>query len=64
MAMDYLASREQFMTLLDQRAESLLHRRFAGPGDAAFEELMVDAMEVIELRLSEKIPATGASRRN
>jgi len=55
-AMDYLASREDFMGLLDLRAESILRRRFAGPEDAAFEELIVDAMAMLQERLSRVIP--------
>jgi hypothetical protein len=55
-AMDYLASLEDFMGLLDLRAESILRRRFAGPEDAAFEELIVDAMAMLQERLSRVIP--------
>jgi hypothetical protein len=58
--MDYLAFREDFMVLLDLRAESLLRRRFAGPEDAAFEEIMVDTLTVLEQRLADVIP--GSSR--
>jgi hypothetical protein len=59
-AMDYLASRENFMALLDLRAESILRRRFAGPEDAAFEEIIVDALTLLQERLSRVIP--GPSR--
>jgi hypothetical protein len=55
--MDYLAADEEFMSMLDARAESLLRRRSAGPEDSPFEELMVVAMEAIQERLSDKIPA-------
>lgn len=54
--MDYLASREDFMALLDLRAESLLRRRFAGPEDASFEEIIVDALTLIQDRLGDVIP--------
>ncbi|HLC28393.1 MAG TPA: hypothetical protein VJL07_02985 [Dehalococcoidia bacterium] len=57
-AMDYLAAREEFMSLLDARAESLLRRESAGPEDAPFEDLMVAAMEAIQERLSERIPVS------
>ena len=48
------------MALLDLRAESILRRRFAGPEDAAFEEILVDALTVLQERLSRVIP--GAPR--
>jgi hypothetical protein len=54
--MDYLSSQEQFMSLLDLRAESILRRRFAGPEDAAFEEIIVDALTLLEKRLADVIP--------
>jgi len=56
--MDYLAFREDFMVLLDLRAESLLRRRFAGPEDAAFEEIMVDTLTLLEQRLADLIPGS------
>jgi hypothetical protein len=59
-AIDYLASREDFMALLDLRAESILRRRSAGPEDAAFEEIIVDALTVLQERLSQVVP--GAPR--
>jgi len=55
-AMDYLAAHEDFMGLLDLRAESLLRRAFAGPEDSAFEEIIVDAMTVLQERLDRVIP--------
>jgi hypothetical protein len=59
-AMDYLTFREDYMALLDLRAESLLRRRFAGPEDAAFEEIMVDALTLLQERLTDIIPARPA----
>jgi hypothetical protein len=56
--MDYLASRENFMALLDLRAESILRRRFAGPEDAAFEEIIVDALTLLQERLDQVIPSS------
>jgi len=58
--MDYLTFREDYMALLDLRAESLLRRRFAGPEDAAFEEIMVDALTLLQERLTDIIPARQA----
>jgi len=57
--MDYLTFREDFMSLLDLRAESLLRRRFAGPEDAAFEEIIVDALTLLEQRLADVIPPSS-----
>ena len=57
-AMDYLTFREDFMALLDLRAESLLGRRFAGPEDAPFEEIMVDTLTLLEQRLADVIPSS------
>jgi hypothetical protein len=54
--MDYLTFREDFMALLDLRAESLLRRRSAGPEDAAFEEIIVDALTLLQERLTEDMP--------
>jgi len=54
--MDYLAANEDFMSLLDLRAESLLRRTFAGPEDAAFEEIIVDALTVLQERLDRVMP--------
>jgi hypothetical protein len=54
--MDYLASREEFMALLDLRAESLLRRNSAGPEDAAFEEIIVDALTLLQERLARVVP--------
>jgi len=58
-AMDYLTFREDFMSLLDLRAESLLRRRFAGPEDAAFEEIMVDALTLIQQHLTDLVSASS-----
>jgi hypothetical protein len=55
-AMDYLTSHEGFMSLLDHRAESILRREFAGPGDSAFEEIIVDALTLLEERLASIVP--------
>jgi hypothetical protein len=55
-AIDYLTSHEDFMALLDHRAESLLHRQFAGPGDSAFEEIIVDALTLLQDRLADVVP--------
>ena len=57
--MDYLAAREEFMSLLDARAQSLLRRESAGPEDAPFEDLLVATMEAVQERLSERIPASS-----
>jgi len=58
-AMDYLTFREDFMTLLDLRAESLLRRRSAGSEDAAFEEIIVDALTLLQGRLADVVPASS-----
>ena len=58
-AMDYLTFREDFMTLLDLRAASLLRRRSAGPEDAAFEETIVDALTLLQQRLADVVPASS-----
>jgi hypothetical protein len=55
-AIDYLTFREDFMALLELRAESLLRRRSAGPEDAEFEEIIVDALTLIQARLTEVFP--------
>jgi hypothetical protein len=55
-ALDYLASREEFMALLDLRAESILGRPFAGPEDSPFQEIIVDAMTLLQQRIAQVIP--------
>jgi len=58
-AMDYLTFREDYMALLDLRAESLLRRRSAGSEDAAFQEIMVDALTLLQQRLADVVPASS-----
>ena len=59
--MDYLTFREDFLALLDLRAESLLRRPFDGPEDADFEEIIVDALTLIQERLSKVVPGPPAA---
>jgi hypothetical protein len=58
-AMDYLTFREDFMSLLDLRAESLLRRRSVGPEDAPFEEIIVDALTLLQQRLADVVPSSS-----
>jgi hypothetical protein len=51
-AMDYLAADDEFMRMMETRAESLLCRPSSGPEDSAFEDLVVDSMTALEERLS------------
>ena len=52
--MDYLASNDDFMRLMESRAESLLTRRSTGPEDSPFEDLMVDTMTALQERLAKQ----------
>jgi hypothetical protein len=57
-AMDYLASNDEFMRLMESRAESLLTRPSTGPEDSPFEDLMVDTMTALQERLAKQpLPA-------
>jgi len=53
-AMDYLASDDEFMRLMETRAESLLCRPSTGPEDSPFEDLMVDTMTALQERLAKQ----------
>ncbi len=50
-AMDYLATRDEFMLLLESKVESELARASTGAEDAPFEELMVGLMTAVQSRL-------------
>jgi hypothetical protein len=57
-AMDYLAANDEFMRLMESRAESLLTRPSTGPEDSPFEDLMVDTMTALQDRLAKNpLPA-------
>ena len=49
--MDYLATREEFMLLLESNVGSELGRVSTGAEDAPFEERMVDLMAAVQSRL-------------
>lgn len=53
-AMDYLASNDDFMRLMESRAESLLTRRSTGAEDSPFEDVMVDTMTALQERLAKQ----------
>jgi len=60
-AMDYLATRAEFMLRLESRVESELGRASAGAEDAPFEELMVDLMTAVQSRLESTVSLTVKS---
>jgi hypothetical protein len=53
-AMDYLASDDDFMRMMESRAESLLCRPSHGPEDSPFEDVMVDTMTALQERLAKQ----------
>jgi hypothetical protein len=57
-AMDYLAADNDFMHMMEGRAETLLCRPSNGPEDSPFEDLMVDTMTALQERLAKQaLPA-------
>jgi hypothetical protein len=50
-AMDYLAADNDFMGMMEARAEALLCRPSSGPEDSPFEDVIVDTMTALEERL-------------
>ena len=58
--MDYLAADNDFMGMMEARAEALLCRPSTGPEDSPFEDVMVDTMTALEERLAKQgMPASG-----
>jgi len=53
-AMDYLAAENDFMGMMEARAESLLCRPSNGPEDSPFEDLIVDTMTALQERLAKQ----------
>ena len=53
-AMDYLAADNDFMGMMEARAESLLCRPSNGPEDSPFEDLLVDTMTALQERLAKQ----------
>lgn len=52
--MDYLAAENDFMGMMEARAESLLCRPSNGPEDSPFEDLIVDTMTALQERLAKQ----------
>jgi hypothetical protein len=53
-AMDYLAADNDFMHMMESRAETLLCRPSNGPEDSPFEDLIVDTMTALQERLAKQ----------
>ena len=57
-AMDYLAADNDFMDMMEARAEALLCRASTGPEDSPFEDVIVDTMTALQERLAKQpLPA-------
>ena len=52
--MDYLATDNDFMHMMESRAAALLCREPTGPEDSPFEDLMVDTMTALQERLAKQ----------